>query len=169
MCPLDDFSVPSPTHFEPNKQTWKLFKDQVLRFTFTGVLVASYIACLKGYQVRNNVSHASKEVFNTITTVISLALGLNFLVCDSRSDMLATVKLSNRLNSQEAFKDMAKVLRWRVLANRAFSIREADLILGGESLMKLLQLMWESKRKPLTVFVCTAWASHCSIRCVYLG
>ena len=59
---------------------------------------------------------------------------------------------------QEAFKDMAKVLRWRVLANRHHSVREADLILGGESLMKLLTLMWESRR-PLTVFICTTWVS----------
>ena len=59
---------------------------------------------------------------------------------------------------QEAFKDMAKVLRWRVLANRHHSIREADLILGGESLMKLLTLIWESRR-PMTVFVCTTWVS----------
>ena len=54
---------------------------------------------------------------------------------------------------------MAKVLRWRILANRAFTIRETDLILGGESLMKLLELMWESKRKPITLCVCLAWVS----------
>lgn len=86
------FSVPSPSHFEPNKQTWNLFKDQILRFAFTGILVAVYITCLKVYQDRNNVSHASKEAFNTITTVISLALGLNFLVCDFQGDMLAFVR-----------------------------------------------------------------------------
>ncbi|KAL8786671.1 MAG: hypothetical protein Q9195_008107 [Heterodermia aff. obscurata] len=60
------------------------------------------------------------------------------------------------MQSQEAFKDMAKVLRWRVLANGQHTVREADLILGGESLMKLLGLIWESRR-PLTFFVCTAW------------
>ena len=60
---------------------------------------------------------------------------------------------------QEAFKDMAKVLRWRVLANRYFTVREADLILAGESLMKLGTLMRESRKKPLTVFVCAFWVS----------
>ena len=72
------------------------------------------------FEKNGNVSHDSKLWFNTIATVLSLTLGLNFL---------------------EAFKAMAKVLRWRVLANRPFTIREADLILGSESLMKLGTLM----------------------------
>ena len=72
------------------------------------------------FEKNGNVSHDSKLWFNTIATVLSLALGLNFL---------------------KAFKAMAKVLRWRVLANRPFTIREADLILGSESLMKLGTLM----------------------------
>ncbi|KAI4209741.1 MAG: hypothetical protein LQ351_007337 [Letrouitia transgressa] len=39
---------------------------------------------------------------------------------------------------------MAKMLRWRVLANQSFSVRQTDLILGGESLMKLAELMKET-------------------------
>ena len=52
---------------------------------------------------------------------------------------------------------MAKILRWRVLAHRSFTIRETDLILGSESLMKILELMWECLRKPLTLLLCTTW------------
>ena len=54
---------------------------------------------------------------------------------------------------------MAKVLRWRVLANRKFTVRETDLILGGESLINLATLMRESMRKPLTFAVCASWVS----------
>ena len=54
---------------------------------------------------------------------------------------------------------MAKILRWRVLASRAFTVRETDLILGGESLMKLVELMQESVKKPLIIFVCLLWVS----------
>lgn len=88
------------------------------------------------FEKAGNVSHDSKLWFNVITTSLNLALGLNFL---------------------EAFKDMAKVLRWRVLANRPFSVREADLILSGESLMKLGTLMLESFKKPVTFLVCASW------------
>lgn len=54
---------------------------------------------------------------------------------------------------------MAKVLRWRILANQDFSLREADLILSGDSLMKLGTLMLESWKKPRTLFVCAVWVS----------
>ena len=85
-----------------------------------------------------NVTHQGKVWFNTIMTIQTLALALNFV---------------------EAFKDMAKVFRWRVLASRPSTPREVDLILGGESLMKLCRLMFESLRplKPITVLVCASW------------
>ena len=54
---------------------------------------------------------------------------------------------------------MAKVLRWRVLADRGFTVRETDLILGSESLMKLTELMLESFKKPLVFFICLVWVS----------
>lgn len=57
---------------------------------------------------------------------------------------------------------MAKVLRWRVLANRRFTVRQADLVLGGESLTKLLTLMKESRKSPLTLLVCACWVGHSS-------
>ena len=71
-----------------------------------------------------------------MTTILNLALGLNFL---------------------EVFKDMAKVLRWRVLASRSSTVRETDLILGGESLMKLWTLFRESREKPITMLACVFW------------
>ena len=71
-----------------------------------------------------------------MTTILNLALGLNFL---------------------EVFKDMAKVLRWRVLASRSSTVRETDLILGGESLMKLWALFRESRGKPITMLACVFW------------
>lgn len=103
---------------------------------FTLILVALFVMTLALWERNGNVSHSGKIWFNVIATVLNLALGLNFL---------------------EAFKDMAKVLRWRVLANRPFTVREVDLILGGESLVKLSTLMWESWRKPVIVILCLSW------------
>ena len=122
--------------FIPNKQSWQLFKDQGFRFFFTLLLIALYIMTFVLFESHNIVSHDQMIWYNTVSTIINLALGLNFL---------------------EAFKDMAKVLRWRVLANRSFTVREVDLILGGESLLNLGTLMWESMKKPLTLLVCASW------------
>ncbi|KAL8846417.1 MAG: hypothetical protein Q9221_008499 [Calogaya cf. arnoldii] len=115
--------------FNPKAQSWEIFREQFWRLLFTTVLVALVIVTLTIYDDRQAVAHDDKITFNTIITVLNLALGLNFF---------------------EAFKDMAKVLRWRVLANRKFTVRETDLILGGESLIKLFTLMRESMKKPLT-------------------
>ncbi|KAL9599152.1 MAG: hypothetical protein Q9219_004019 [cf. Caloplaca sp. 3 TL-2023] len=94
------------------------------------------IITLKVYEQKGSVGHDNKILFNTVITVLNLALGLNFL---------------------EAFKDMAKVLRWRVLANRNFTVRETDLILGGESLINHFTLMKESMKKPLMFTLCAFW------------
>ncbi|KAL9003632.1 MAG: hypothetical protein Q9188_003509 [Gyalolechia gomerana] len=64
---------------------------------------------------------------------------------------------------------MAKVLRWRVLANRKFTVRETDLILGGESLLKLVTLMRGSFRKPLTLLVCAFWLAQASVAIISLN
>ncbi|KAL8733952.1 MAG: hypothetical protein Q9181_003365 [Wetmoreana brouardii] len=133
--------------FSPHKQLWQILGEQMWRLIFTAVLVVLVITVLKVYQDRGTVAHTDKITFNTIITVLNLALGLNFL---------------------EAFKDMAKVLRWRVLANRRFTVRETDLILGGESLTKLVTLMRESMRKPLTLFVCICWLAQASIAMIGL-
>ena len=122
--------------FNPNRQTWHLFKSQAPRLFFTLGLIALFILTLVLFEKAGNVSHAHKEWFNAVTTILNLALGLNFL---------------------EVFKDMAKVLRWRVLASRPSTLREVDLILGGESLMKLWDLMRESRKKPITFLACLLW------------
>ncbi|KAL8938623.1 MAG: hypothetical protein Q9216_003799 [Gyalolechia sp. 2 TL-2023] len=122
--------------FNPREQLWQLLAEQMPRLIFTAVLIAVTLIIVKVYEQKSPVSLDDKHVFNTIVTVVNLALALNFL---------------------EAFKDMAKVLRWRVLANRKFTVRETDLILGGESLLKLATLALGSLKKPLTVFVCAFW------------
>ena len=122
--------------FDPTRQSWRLFREQAFRLLLTLTLLALYIMTLVVFQSYDNVSHEYKIWYNTVATIINLALGLNFL---------------------EAFKDMAKVLRWRVLANRRFTVREADLIMSGDSLLKLGRLMWVSRTKPLTLLVCTIW------------
>jgi hypothetical protein len=98
-------------------------------------LLILVVASLKIFEKEGTVGPDAKTAFNVVIIVLSLALGLNFL---------------------EVFKDMAKVLRWRALATRSFTVREADLILGGESLTNVIRLLLESSKKPVR-FVCALW------------
>ena len=129
-------SLDTSADFNPNLQTWNLFKSQALRLSFTLGLIVLFVLTLVRFEQAGNVSHASKEWFNAFTTILNLALGINFL---------------------EVFKDMAKVLRWRVLACRPSTIRETDLILGGDSLMTLWDLTRESWGRPITMIACLLW------------
>lgn len=47
---------------------------------FTALLVAGTVAVLKIYERANVVGHKGKISFNTVITILNLALGLNFLV-----------------------------------------------------------------------------------------
>ncbi|KAL8895531.1 MAG: hypothetical protein Q9207_008134, partial [Kuettlingeria erythrocarpa] len=108
----------------------------MFRLTFTVVLRSLTVFTLKAYEQKGTVGHDHKIVLNTVITVFNLALGLNF---------------------PEAFKGMAKVLRWRVLANWRFTVRETDLMLGGEILKNLATLMRESMKRPFMCSVCAFW------------
>ncbi len=62
---------------------------------------------------------------------------------------------------QEAFKESAKGLRWRILADQRHSVRNVDLILGIESLWKVFLLATESfSSSPWTIVACVVWVSH---------
>ncbi|MCJ1463715.1 hypothetical protein MMC07_002324 [Pseudocyphellaria aurata] len=127
---------PKSKAFNPREQTWRLFREQGGRLAMTVVVMALIVVALKVFESQGNVSRFGKRTFNFVITGLSLLLGLGFF---------------------DAFKDMAKVLRWRILANHDFSLRETDLILGADSLMTLTTLMRESKKKPRILIVCALW------------
>ena len=127
---------PLSANFDPNRQAWHLLKSQIPGLLLTLLLILIFILTLVLSEQAGIVSHSRKDWFNAVTTILNLALGLNFL---------------------NVFRDMAKVLRWRVLASRSSTVRETDLILGGESLMKLWTLIRESRKKPITMLACVFW------------
>ena len=59
---------------------------------------------------------------------------------------------------QEAFRALAKNLRWWILAQKEHDLRQVDLILGIDNLRNVFVLAWESK-KLWTSFCCVTWVS----------
>ena len=70
-----------PKDFDPNEQTWRLFKGQAAGLSRTVIFLGLLLAILKIYAKAGNVGGDAKSAFNTIITVMSLLLGLNFFVC----------------------------------------------------------------------------------------
>ncbi len=102
----------------------------------TLLFLGAYVATLLIYQAKQPVDRGHKLVFDTVATGLMLGLGLNFF---------------------EVLKDMAKIIRWRILSSRYFEVRDVDLILGWESLLKVFQMMIQAYRKPPVFLICLVW------------
>ena len=102
----------------------------------TVIFLGAYVATMLSYQAKQPVDRGKKLVFDTVTTGLMLGIGLNFF---------------------EVFTDMARITRWRILSSRYFEVRDIDLILGAQSLMKVFQMMTRSYRKPPVFFICLGW------------
>lgn len=81
------------------------------------------------------IDEKHKKIYNTITTGLSLALGLNIA---------------------SAFKDMALNMRWPILAARKRSLRELDLFLRADSLTELFKLVFVTRRFWV-ITACLGW------------
>ena len=122
--------------FDPNKQTFKIFQSQIPHLVLTLLLLGGYSATLLTCQAKQPVDRGYKRVFEAVSTGLILGLGLNFF---------------------EAFKDLAKVARWRILSSRFVELRKVVLILGAESLTKVFRLMTLSSPKSPEFRVSIIW------------
>lgn len=122
--------------FDPNKQTLKIFQSQIPRLVLTLVLLVGYVVTLLTCQAKQPVDRGYKRVFEAVSTGLILGLGLNFF---------------------EAFKDLARVARWRILSSRFVGLRKVVLVLGAESLLKVFRLMTLSAPKSLEFRVSIIW------------
>ncbi|KAL8829650.1 MAG: hypothetical protein Q9191_001901 [Dirinaria sp. TL-2023a] len=109
--------------YDSRAQTRYLLNRQLFRWLGTAFFASFFAISLKIYAMKGVITPTQKATFNAIITALSLGLGLNFF---------------------EAFKDLAKLLRWRFLAAGHHSVREVDLILGIENLVTVCRLGWES-------------------------
>ncbi|KAL8672238.1 MAG: hypothetical protein Q9168_003285 [Polycauliona sp. 1 TL-2023] len=130
------------------QQTWSFLFPQTLCWLATVVIAALIVTVLLIYNSKGNFTRADKNVFNVIVTGLSVGLGINFF---------------------EAFKESAKGLRWRILADSRHSVRQVYLILSIESLWKVFVLAIESiPSRPWTILACAVWAAQISVALVTL-
>lgn len=122
--------------YNSQEQTRDLLRKQLFRWLGTAFFATLITITFKLYVIKGVLKPTQKTTFNAIITGLSLGLGLNFL---------------------EAFKELARLLRWRFLADGHYSVREADLILGLENLINVLKLGWASSRRLWMLLFCATW------------
>lgn len=158
----DPDNLPDPStlqhRFRRRDQILKQLRVVLGRFILSFAICAAIVIVLLYYQNMKEMKTSNKHFFNAIHTGLLLILGLNIV---------------------SAFKEMADIFRWKLLASRrnksegdtmglrgaggrdisaGFSAQEVDLILGISSYQKCCRLMWHWLRKrPMLFFPLTAW------------
>ncbi len=87
------------------KQLWHILAGSTIRWLITAGLCAAYIISTRIWQFKGAQNENQKRLYNTITTGISIALGLNVA---------------------SAFKDMALNMRWPILSRRRRNLVEVS-------------------------------------------
>ncbi|KAF8471211.1 hypothetical protein BDZ91DRAFT_791415 [Kalaharituber pfeilii] len=119
-------------------QLFHLLEKVVVRLIWSILLSAAMIGCFKYFEKVKVLNDLEKNVFNVLSTMIYLTMGLNLA---------------------SAFKGMATMLRWKLLARKPHNLKEIDLILGISSLIKVGRLGFNALGfgKPFVFISCLLW------------
>ena len=134
--PAVAFEMDHNQTYSSQEQTRGLLRKQFFRWLGSAFFAALITITFKIYAIKGVITPTQKTAFNAIITALSLGLGLNFF---------------------EASKELARLLRWRFLADAHYSVREVDLILGLENLINVLKLGWASSRRLWMLLFCITW------------
>ena len=144
---------------------------QTFWFLFTIILSIFIFATVKIYQSRGNFAPVQKHTFNTISTALILALGLNFFVSRHSFTVARCAEIDSMIAIQEGFKALAKGSRSRILKLENYNPRERDLISNIENLTDVIILGWKSCKKPntrpWTALLCITWVRNLSRSLLY--
>ncbi|RKF64511.1 hypothetical protein OnM2_018046 [Erysiphe neolycopersici] len=105
------------------------------KYLITLFLCAGYITVIMIWQNKSATSFFGKRVFNSITTGISIALGLNL---------------------SGTFREIALTMRWSLLGLVKQNLEEVDLMLQANNLISLIKLAYVSRR-PFVKLGCIFW------------
>ncbi len=123
-------------------QRYRLWRLTIGEFIYTLLICLAYFGILYAYSKKEVINVRQRRIFNSLITGVSLLLGVN---------------LAGSLRSY------AKLLRWRMLAVCYRPLETFDLVMGCDSLMNVLKLLWaarDSKHRFLpsrTQIICFTW------------
>lgn len=124
------------------RQRWRLWRLTIGEFFMTVVLSLAYAMLLYGWSRHETIDEWQKRSFNVLSTGLSLLLGLN---------------LAGSLRSY------AKLLRWRMLAATYRPLETFDLVLGCDSQINIVRLLWRARNSRYrylpsrTQIFCVLW------------
>lgn len=109
------------SEYSSRRQMRKNLTHMIARFAFSTACCGGIVGLFKFYSSEGVMDNDNKYIFNAIYIGISMILSMNLI---------------------SAFKSLANMIRWRLLAAHEFTLREVDLILALNSFQKTVQLLF---------------------------
>ena len=128
--------------YDRKQQRRRLLRLTIGEFFNTVAICLLYFGVLWSYSRMKRISIPERRVFNALSTAITLVLGVNLAA---------------------SLRSYAKLLRWRMLAICYRPLETFDLVMGCDSLMNVLKLLWKAKNHrfkflpSLTQIICLLW------------
>lgn len=113
-------------NYEHKNQRQRLWRLTIGEFLLTIILCVVYFGILYAYSKSLLITVAQRRIFNALTTGVSLLLGVNLAA---------------------SLRSYAKLIRWRMLAQAYRPLGTFDLIMGCDSLMNVIKLLWKSRSR----------------------
>lgn len=127
--------------FKPRRQRWRLFAQGFRQWFITALLCGLLAACLGIFGRLLFMTVPQIKAFNALIVLLSMTLG-------------------NNLTS--SFREMALLLRWRILSTSYRALNEFDLIMHCESLRKVLRLARVARTRGQAWF----WLNKTQVLCL---
>ncbi|RVX71420.1 hypothetical protein B0A52_04992 [Exophiala mesophila] len=127
--------------FKPHRQRWRLFAQGFRQWFITVLLCGLLAACLGTFGRLLFMTVPQIKAFNALIVLLSMFLG-------------------NNLTS--SFREMAMLLRWRILSTTYRGLNEFDLIMHCESLRKVVRLAYVARTKGQAWF----WLNKTQMLCL---
>lgn len=110
--------------FIHHRQAWRLSRLAISEFLITLVLCIALYFVLSTYERIIVLPLKARQEFNTFVTILALLLGINLAA---------------------SLRSYAKLLRWRLLSYTYRPLRTFDLVLGCDSLMNVVKLLFTAR------------------------
>ncbi|KAH0843076.1 hypothetical protein FOPE_07854 [Fonsecaea pedrosoi] len=128
--------------YRHDKQRKRLLRLTIGEWVNSLILCVVYFGILYAYSKKLTISVPQRREFNALTTGVSLLLGVNLAA---------------------SLRSYAKLLRWRILAACYRPLETFDLVMGCDSLMNVIKLLWKARNRERrylpsrTQVLCVLW------------
>ncbi|KIW31589.1 uncharacterized protein PV07_03219 [Cladophialophora immunda] len=128
--------------YRHHKQRNRLLRLTIGEWFNSLVLCVVYFGILYSYSKKQTISVPQRRMFNALTTGVSLLLGVNLAA---------------------SLRSYAKLLRWRMLAACYRPLETFDLVMGCDSLLNVMRLLWKARNQrrrylpSRTQVLCILW------------